>query len=491
VGSVTVGTPGSTPLVSITGAAPAQTISFVLPPASANQLAIGTVEQGPAAYAEIVGPPPNQILNLVLPNPAVYQSTSFRQNPTPQTVTAMRDVTFSAYASSTEWPIVYSWQESADGFSWTDIPGSGNEILTFAANPSKDGFLYRASAATPSVGRVYSQIAQLTVKTPAVGEIEWSLSFLQDPDYFPGNVLSVVDGNSAAPQFGRANGQLFLQHHRSTDGVNWDQSIGIQSGYVYWDVVHHFSGLYVAWLSTLSLATLPVQDLRWISSDGRNWEAVGPVWKTRGIGRDTGNGLEVIYSRGLDERPRLGLTVDGRDILEQGLLSDLASQGLYPFGSTVLYFAEELSGVAAQTYLDISGGTRQSRIGSSAWISDIFLCFARGMVNGQMCWVASTNEDFHYTADGATTTRLARPAGINFRYMAYGLGTWLAVHQADPTIYYTAPDLTGPWKTNSLSSFGAMAYWDRLGRPEFVDGRFVIPLSQGDARQVSGFLASN
>ena len=64
---------GATAAVTISGAAPSQTLSFVLPhgPAgAASSLVIGTVVTGADAAATLTGSPPAQILNLVLPQGA-------------------------------------------------------------------------------------------------------------------------------------------------------------------------------------------------------------------------------------------------------------------------------------------------------------------------------------------------------------------------------------------------------------------------------------
>ncbi len=79
VGTVSASAAGSSPEVTITGTAPDQTISFVLPRGEkgntgtqgevgpANNLTIGFVVAGETASAEIAGTSPNQQLNLVLP----------------------------------------------------------------------------------------------------------------------------------------------------------------------------------------------------------------------------------------------------------------------------------------------------------------------------------------------------------------------------------------------------------------------------------------
>lgn len=73
IGTVTGGDDAA---ATLTGDAPAQVLSLVLPrglqgdpggPGPANQLSIGTVTDGPSAAAGITGTPPAQVLDLVLP----------------------------------------------------------------------------------------------------------------------------------------------------------------------------------------------------------------------------------------------------------------------------------------------------------------------------------------------------------------------------------------------------------------------------------------
>jgi hypothetical protein len=137
-------------------------------------MAIGTVVPGAAASATITGTAPNFILNLVLPQAGVTQSTSFTLNPTDASVYNTQVVTFTATAQSTESPIVYKWQRSADGLAWTDIVGAGSSSYSVNASLAMNGTKYRCVATTPTVGPVYSLIATLSVRaTPEPDGAEW------------------------------------------------------------------------------------------------------------------------------------------------------------------------------------------------------------------------------------------------------------------------------------------------------------------------------
>lgn len=76
VGTVTASAPGSSPVVTITGQAPSQTLNLTLPRGDtgpANTLTIGTVTQlysGQSPTAGITGTAPNQTLNLSIPKGA-------------------------------------------------------------------------------------------------------------------------------------------------------------------------------------------------------------------------------------------------------------------------------------------------------------------------------------------------------------------------------------------------------------------------------------
>lgn len=482
LGSVTT---GPTANVTITGSSPAQTISFVLPEPVPNSLSIGTVEEGLSAQAWIDGTPPNQVLNLTLPNPAIYHSTSFYTNPIDATVSDGAQATFQAYAYSTEFPIVYSWQSSPDGVVWTDIAGSGSDTLAVQASTQIDQTLYRCSAATPSVGRVYSQIARLTVRDPATEGLRWNIQYLPAADPMllsPASAFS-NSGNYwyEYRQFGRCNGRLFTTGLSSTDGLSWTSAIGIpalsaQFGSRYqFNAVNYFNGRYMLWLAA------PAEDLglaeaqysrRFLSSDGVSWEDGGARWESVGLGTTTPDGTTLQFALRSGASWREGSTEDGVTL----------AQGNFLAQADIVSFREEIDGVAAVSK-GLQASNYSSRIGASDPVPNVvWRTFSRGLVGGQMCYVATTwGGDWYYTAMTAAgpLQSLPRPVGYGELFMTYGNGRWLAVRFDDATSYYTSTDLSA-WQTHSAADAGISGY--QFGRPEFVGGRFILPLLSLDNR---------
>jgi hypothetical protein len=487
VGSVTQGPEGSNPIVTITGASPAQTLSFVLPAPRGNTLTIGTVQSGAFASASITGTPPNQILNLTLPNPAINNSTSFNQNPEDASVTEGGEATFTAYAYSTEWPIVYSWQYSQDGNTWFDIDGSGNETLTVQATIDKDGWLYRCSAATPSIGRVYSMIATLTVKSLLDGEIEWDVISPTGQDWSWHTSLGLFDLFPEADGFFEANGRLFTQQRTSTNGVDWTPQSGLPVSLRYANTISYFNGRYLVWcaVDNLQQGLNPDQFYSsWLSSDGINWEKVatrpvGPMQK--GLPVDGGTKLAIPYGNGFS-----AVTSNGRDYTVTPWV------GEYPL------FDETIAGIRAYTSAThlVSNGSYQidittasSRIGTSTAVPVAFTCFAQGVINDQMCWAALGRDGkIYYTATGTgTLSVIERPAGFRATSFAYGNKLWILVNDQLATAVYKTADLASPWASSPLVSTGSssasagtpisnLVFYQRVGRPRFIAGRFVLPL---------------
>jgi hypothetical protein len=146
------------------------------PTGPANNLTIGTVTSGPVASATITGAPPNQVLNLVLPTTTTNpQSTTFTTNPTSKTVylttaameTSGAPVTFTALAQSTDSPISYQWETNSGATVpapvFGPMGGQISQTLAFNAELYMNQWIYRCTATTPKVEKVYSQPALLTV----------------------------------------------------------------------------------------------------------------------------------------------------------------------------------------------------------------------------------------------------------------------------------------------------------------------------------------
>ena len=89
---------------------------------------------------------------------------SVTSSPSSMTVTSGQNASFNASATGTPAPTV-QWQVSTDGgVTFTDIPGATSTTLTFAADMSQNGNLYRA-VFTNASGSVMSGTATLTVNT--------------------------------------------------------------------------------------------------------------------------------------------------------------------------------------------------------------------------------------------------------------------------------------------------------------------------------------
>jgi hypothetical protein len=490
VGSVTQGPEGSQPIVTITGASPAQTLSFVLPAPRGNTLTIGTVQEGPFASASITGTPPNQILNLTLPNPAINNSTSFNQNPEDASVTEGGEATFTAYASSTEYPLVYSWQYSQDGITWIDIDGSGNETLIVQATIDKDGWLYRCSAATPSIGRVYSKIATLTVKSLVEGEIEWDVIYPTGQDWSWNNTIRPSFPFADEDGFFEANGRLFTQQRTSTNGVDWTPQSGLPVSLRYANTISYFNGRYLVWYAVDNIQVGLNPDFfyrSWLSSDGINWEeaprpGTGPIQK--GLVIDGGTKLAIPFGNG-----RGAVTSNGRDYTNEPWV------GEYPlFDETIAgikaYTSAPHAGEGGQSGYYVDHRNASSRIGTSNAVPVIFTCFARGRINDQQCWAALASDGkIYYTATGTGTLSVVeRPAGFRATSFAYGNKLWILVNDQLTTAVYKTADLASPWVSSPMVSkespgvasagtlISNLVSYQRVGRPRFIAGRFVLPL---------------
>jgi len=188
-------------------------------------LAIGTVTTGPTAAASITGTSPNFFVHLVLPlAAATQQSTVFTVSPKDTTVLAGATVTFTATAQSTESPIVYAWERMAPGGStWSVISGATTSSLSASVVIGDSGAKYRCSATTTTVGKVYSQIATLSVSSvPPANGTSWTLGS-GTTDYAPGLLGGQQAAKSGAVEFASdvAGGVFSSGFSYSTDGISW------------------------------------------------------------------------------------------------------------------------------------------------------------------------------------------------------------------------------------------------------------------------------
>lgn len=97
IGSVST---GASAAVSITGSAPSQSLSFVLPAGPANSLSIGSVSTGTTAAVSITGAAPSQSLSFVLPQGPVGQANSLSIGSVTTGATAAVSITGSAPSQS-------------------------------------------------------------------------------------------------------------------------------------------------------------------------------------------------------------------------------------------------------------------------------------------------------------------------------------------------------------------------------------------------------
>lgn len=493
IGSVTEAAVGSQPAVIITGNSPAQTLSFILPAAKPNTLTIGSVTQGLTAAAEIVGTAPNQILNLVLPNPAIFNSTSFSVNPRDASVIEGETVTFTASANSTEFPIVYSWQSSTDGNTWSDIDGSGNETLTFASDTTQNDRLYRCSAATPSVGRVYSQIARLKVAAlPGLGNgaqrlrvgFRNDIAILGAYDWFIG------------PDMWFAGGRLYLRKHTSSDGINWEPMIGgpdanwggafnaVRYGRGFWFMVGEGQ-------DGDPTSVAPTRE-RLLSSDGVNWQRFATDSNDPDFIKWTRYGKCVpnYTGQGFDWNHEYLGPEDGY----RGARSDdlVTVDSIYLANSVCTYLASHES---------LAYGTRR-RWSASGWYDVGFIGGAdnsppeaitggnTGMVNGTEYRVGMGQTRWWLLPMSGSMTSRARPTGFDMHPPAYANGYWLGTHRTQPGVYYTSQDLTN-WTAHTavIPGFDMSQYL--LGRPYALGGKFVMSLMLQGSKQLEAVLYSD
>jgi hypothetical protein len=97
IGSVSTGTSAA---VSITGSAPSQALSFVLPAGPANSLSIGSVSTGTTAAVSVTGSAPSQSLSFVLPQGPVGPANSLSIGSVTTGTTAAVSITGTAPSQS-------------------------------------------------------------------------------------------------------------------------------------------------------------------------------------------------------------------------------------------------------------------------------------------------------------------------------------------------------------------------------------------------------
>lgn len=212
-------------------------------------LTIGTVTEGSPAFAEIVGTPPDFILNLVLPAAGSGGGGTLLQiiqHPQDTTAAEGSTITLSVRAQSADTPpdIFYQWQiwDTASS-AWDDLPGEVSDDLTWTAYPGTDGRSYRCKVSTAN-STLYSNAATTTVTTAPAPGGDWTGYHLAvfsgggPVAYTGGNVLHCLPGatqdgetwqnlgvgalSGKKPVWG--NGFFHTSHYMSPGGGSWQPS---------------------------------------------------------------------------------------------------------------------------------------------------------------------------------------------------------------------------------------------------------------------------
>jgi hypothetical protein len=179
--------------------------------------------------------------------------------PTPQTVVANEQATFTATANGTPAPSC-QWQQSANGSSWSKVSGATSTTYSFAATKAKDGYRYRA-VFTNSAGSARSQAAKLTVlqentKPVITGQ--------------PAGVTTVAGAVAGFSSTAVGVPDPTVQWQSTADGVNWADIAGAtsptyefvaasgQNGYRYRAVFTNGAGSTASSAATLTVWSAPV-----------------------------------------------------------------------------------------------------------------------------------------------------------------------------------------------------------------------------------------
>ncbi len=136
-------------------------------------------------------------------------------DPASATVLLGQGASFSITASGTPAPSA-QWERSADGQSWSAIPGATSTALAFTAGKADDGSWFRAKAAN-SAGTATSAAASLAV--------HWSPTFTKQPGNQSGSPAASVTFRVSVD----ANPPADLQWQASRDGSAWDDIPGATS----------------------------------------------------------------------------------------------------------------------------------------------------------------------------------------------------------------------------------------------------------------------
>lgn len=465
------------------------------PAAPPYSLVIGSVTSGPVPQATITGTPPNQVLNLVLPSTGGggggESTLAFVSSPADQSVYDGDTVTFTANAQSTETPIVYGWEVSADGVTWTDLKVAG-QTLSFKAVMADSGKHYRCVASTASLGPTYSLVADLTVNENILGTV-WRAAGSGAParivfagDKFMGRGGGISDdGNRWAysavtfdspPTYGFgtyvgmeamrldvASGYPQAVPYTSPDSISWNPQTRLPTD---------ISG------STATVGTPP---------NANSAPGIQPV--SFANGRFFAFLSLAINHRGTLPNVRVYHSVDG-DQWFAGTVSGLGYQDMMG-GYTGYADLCEVRGVANSATLSVAVGRGvKGNLTTSPVLTN--KCIRSG---DRINWVASTlpfsamwndvafgNGLFIAVADGAYAAAstngvnwivIRMPATLNWTSIAYGNGVWLATG-GPSSIAAVSTDATN-WKKVTLPF---SATWSGLA---YGNGRFLMTNTTGSS----------
>lgn len=452
-------------------------------------LAIGTVTTGAAASASITGTSPNFFLHLVLPSAAAtQQSTVFTVNPLDTTVTSGATVTFTALAQSTESNIIYGWEKmAAGGSTWAAVSGAVTTSLAIAVTTTNNGDKYRCTATTATVGKVYSQIATLTVgSAPTVNGSSWKLA-TGTVDY-PWNTsgYSRTGAMRYAEDSDIAGGLFTTGYSYSTDGVAWQACPSPVPVSARFNRIARGGGLFFAindcWVlgrHSMSVST---------SINGMTWSVAAPVWSAGAPGFSEAQSYDFGVNRFL-------ITARPSDPGWGGAVTAPSGALWQWFNGQLTAISTSVSGVTANTVWN----NAEVRYSGGRWFARLTDGFFYSSTDGAV-WTKATlaGSDFYFGAASAApfevsfsgslyvmvpngggtaytstngTSWTARTIGTSagWRGLAYGNGLFMALDGQATCI--TSPDGVTwtvrnamPIQPNVIPAWSGLAY----GSSKFV-----------------------
>jgi len=201
-------------------------------------------------------------------------STTFVTQPQSQSIVNGGGITLQAVATSTETPIVYSWQYSDDaGATWTTISGATSTTYSSTLSTAQNGRRFRAAATTTVLGAVYSSTAIITVTGTAIASL-YSLTCVDQTRGAAKNCLIANYSAGSSYRFARAIPQS-ASILTSGNGTDWTATTALPGRGV-----------------TATVANASAVPVGPISLAVRSWQSTGGV----GLGGGAGAYLAGRYS---------------------------------------------------------------------------------------------------------------------------------------------------------------------------------------------------